>query len=164
MCHPGVAEVGERGGRSSRAAGCWHNVAEGEGVLRAVLCFQKAKNVVIKGRDLVSVFTFGFIRVGFVGVLPGRGWNGIRGGAWVFLFVVGLDCVDNGLGAEYYLVCDPFADGGNFRLVFGLGLQAGRGFWLLWWRFGFFLRASSFFRILSTRFRFALFMVEAIAL
>ena len=45
----------------------------------------------------------------------------------MFLFVVGLDCVDNGLGAGFYLVCDRAADGDKVVLVLGPWLVASRG-------------------------------------
>jgi len=68
------------------------------------------------------------MRVGVVGVLPGWSWDGIRGGSCVFVFTVGLYCVDDGLGGECYLVGDRVADGGKVGLVLCPGLEAGCSF------------------------------------
>ncbi len=77
---------------------------------------------------LIGVFTFGVIRVGVAGFLPRRGWDGIRGGSCVFVFVVGLYRVNDGLGVGCYLVGDRVVDGGKVGLVLGPGLEAGRSF------------------------------------
>ena len=95
---------------------------------------------------MVGVFKYVFTWVGVVGVLPRRGWNTLRGGALVVLFVVGLDSVDNDLGVGYYVVCGRVTDAGKVRLVLDPGLKADRGFKGLWYRFGLFLyRMSSIF-------------------
>jgi len=114
---------------------------------------------------LIGVFTFGVIRVGVVGVLSGRGWDGIRGGSCVFVFLVGLYRVYDGLGIGCYLIGGRVADGGKVWLVFGPGLEAGRGFFVFMVAFWvLFYRASSFFRIVSMSLRFALLMIKAIDL
>jgi len=68
------------------------------------------------------------MRVGVVGVLSGRGWDGIRGNSCVFVFVVGLYCVNDGLGVGCYIVGDRVADGGKVGLVLGPELATGRSF------------------------------------
>jgi len=81
---------------------------------------------------LFGVFTFGVVGVGVAVVLPGRGWDGIRGGSRVFVFKVGLYCVDDGLGLDVF----SFVIGS--RTVARLGWSLVRSsrpaavFWLLW--------------------------------
>ena len=70
-----------------------------------------------------GVFTFGVIRVGVVGVLPRRSWDGIRAGSCVFVFVVGLYRVNDGLGVGCYLIGGRVVDGGEAKLVLGPGFS-----------------------------------------
>ena len=49
-------------------------------------------------------------------------------GSCVFVFVVGLYCVNDDLGVGCYLVGDRVADGGKFGLVLGQMLEADRSF------------------------------------
>ena len=46
----------------------------------------------------------------------------------MFVFVVGLYCVNDGLWVGCYLVGDRAAYGGKIGLVLGTGLEAGCGF------------------------------------
>ena len=46
----------------------------------------------------------------------------------MFLFVVDLDCVENGLGVGCDLVCGRVPDGGKVRSDLGSRLEAGRDF------------------------------------
>ncbi len=76
----------------------------------------------------IGVLKFRVIRIGDVGVLPGRGWDGVRGRSCVFVLKVRLYCVDDDLGVGFYRVGGRFADGGKVGLVLGPGLEAGYSF------------------------------------
>ena len=77
---------------------------------------------------LIGVFKFGVIGVWVVGVFPVRSRDGIKGGSCVFSFVVGLYCVNAGLGVGYHLIGGRVVDSGEVGLVLGPGLEAGSGF------------------------------------
>ena len=77
---------------------------------------------------LFCVFTFGLTGVWVVGVFPGRGRDGTRGGSCVFSFVMGLYYVNDGLESGFYLVGDRVTNGGKVGLVLGPGLEASRSF------------------------------------
>ena len=77
---------------------------------------------------MLGVFTFGVIGIWVVGFFPRWIRDGIRGGSFVFSFVIGLYCVYDGLGAGCYLIGGWFAYGGEIGLVLGPGLAAGSGF------------------------------------
>ena len=114
---------------------------------------------------MIGVYTFGVIRVWVVGVFPRRGWDSIKGGSCVFVFVMGLYCVNDGLGVGCYFIGCSVADDGRLGWSLARGWRLAAVFRLSWYRFGLFLyRASSFFRIVSMSLWFALLMMETIAL
>jgi hypothetical protein len=89
------------------------------------------RNLVI---SLVRVSGIGSFRVevlwqvGVVGVLPGWSWDSVRVGSCVFVFIVGLSCVDDYLRVGCYLFGGRVSDGGEVGLVLGPRLEAGCSF------------------------------------
>ena len=71
------------------------------------------------------VLVFGFVGVGVVGGSPKGVWDVFCGSARVFVFVVGLDYVEDLLWVRCDLVCDWVPDGGKVGLIFGSRLKTG---------------------------------------
>ncbi len=74
---------------------------------------------------LIGVLKFLVMRIRDVGILPGWSWDGVSGGSCLFVFIVGLYCVDDDFGVGCYFVGGRVADGGKVGLVLGPGLEAG---------------------------------------
>ena len=72
---------------------------------------------------MFRVLAFGIVWVRVVRVLAVGVRYGLKGGAGVFMGVVGLNCAEDSLGMGGDLVCDRVTDGGEVGLVFGTGLE-----------------------------------------